>query len=92
MVVCRLDRLDEDPEKRTFEYNQDSSEEFVFNSTELRWSDFEMDMVTPVGIVPRKSARPSTRNQSRAPATVLTKKYILPVEIEQHILESCPAR
>jgi hypothetical protein len=92
IVVCRLDRLTEDPEQRTFEMNNDSSEEFVINCTELRWSDFEMDLVTPVGVAPRKTVRRSPRARGSCTPTIVTnKKYILPIDIEQHILESCPA-
>jgi hypothetical protein len=90
MVVCRLDRLSEDPEQRTFELNNDSAEEFVINSTELRFSNIEMDkyVVEPASIV-RRSARPLARAQSGSINQNIKKKFVLPVEIEQHVLKHC---
>ena len=85
--INRLDRLEEDAEQRTFELNNDSLNESVINSTELRYTHMEMDLVTALGPVPRMSSRTSTRAQSHQRVT--NKKYILPVEIEQHILQTC---
>ena len=91
IAVCRLERLAEDPEQRTFELSNDSSEKFVINSTELRFSDIEMDkyVVELTGPVVRRSARPLARAQSCTMNKNIKKKYVLPTEIEQHVLKHC---
>ena len=85
----RLDRLAEDSELRTFELNQDHLDQVIINSTELRFTHLEMDLVTAKGPVPRTSSRASTRAQSsrRAP----NQKFLLPAATEQHILQLCHA-
>lgn len=84
LAVKWLDRLSEDPEQRTFELNHESVETFVINSTELRMSNLELDKVVPTGAAPRRQLRASTRNSSR----VRKEKFMLPIQIEQHILET----
>ena len=90
----RLERLSEDAEQRTFELGNDNLDEFVVNSTELRFSDVEMDkyVVPPAGpavAAVRRSSRSSVRASISSAGVHVNKKYILPVEIEQHILKHC---
>ena len=84
----------EDPEQRTFEWNNDNSEEFVINSTELRLTSIEMDKYAAEPLGPavaavRRSSRSSARARSSLNNQHIKKKYILPVEIEQCILKHC---
>ena len=90
-ITCRLERLAEDPQQRTFEWSNDNSEEFVVNSTELRLTSIEMDkyIVGSIGPAVRRSSRPSARARSRLNNQHIKKKYILPIEIEQCILKHC---
>ena len=60
VAVQWLSRLAEDPEQRTFELDK-SSEQFIFNSTELRCIDIEMPRMC-AGPTPR---RPTTRRKGR---------------------------
>ena len=85
IAVRWLNRLEEDPEQRTFELIGDSNQ-FVVNSTELRLTKIEMERVRVAGAPVRVSARASTRAQQRVDRPV---KYNLPAATEQVILNSC---
>ena len=77
-------RLAEDPEQRTFELTG-KEEQFVINSTELRYVNVGIELVPPIGAPVRRSCRGSTRAQSSR-GQVLNRKYVLPIESEQTIL------
>lgn len=79
-----LSRVDEDPEQRTFELDG-SGEEFLINSTELRHSNVDLELVPPMQPALRRSSRAMTRAQSSG-GQVLDRKYVLPIESEQAIL------
>jgi hypothetical protein len=93
IAVKWLSRLDEDPEFRTFELSNDPSEEdFVVNSTELRLASVELELVSPIGEVVRRSSRSSTYASSRAQISnnqYLNRKYTLSTQQEQTILKIC---
>lgn len=93
IAVRWLKRVESDEQQRTFELSSTDDDQFVINSTELRHSGFELDKVAPLGPIPRRSARPSTQVSSRARAAQsnVTTQYVLPVTIEQFILETCVA-
>ena len=60
---CRLERTSEDPQQRTFELDV-NEEPTVVNSTELRFTDIEMERVRSVGAhvtVVRRSLRAGAR-------------------------------
>ena len=84
IAVRWLARLAEDPEQRTFELTGEE-EQFVINSTELRYVNVSLDLVPPVNAPTRRSSRGLTRAQSSG-YQVLKRKYILPIESEQAIL------
>ena len=84
IAVMWLARLAEDPEQRTFELTGEE-EQFVINSTELRYVNVSLDLVPPVNAPTRRSSRGLTRAQSSG-YQVLKRKYILPIESEQAIL------
>jgi hypothetical protein len=89
IAVRWLGRLAEDPQQRTFELAPES-EEFIINSTELRFKDVELELVPPLGPVVRRSARPMSKAQS-SKGRVLNRKYVIPAETEQAILNECTA-
>jgi hypothetical protein len=93
IAVRWLERVDDDEQQRTFEFSSTDGSQFVINSTELRHSGFELDKVAPLGPIPRRSARSSTQVSSRARAAQsnIPTQYVLPVQIEQFILETCTA-
>jgi hypothetical protein len=93
IAVRWLERVDDDEQQRTFEFSSTEGSQFVINSTELRHSGFELDKVAPLGPIPRRSARSSTQVSSRARAAQsnIPTQYVLPVQIEQFILETCTA-
>ena len=86
VAVQWLVRLAEDCEQRTFEYKSDAPQD-VFNSTELRCIDIQLDKqdgnLAPV----RRSLR--ERSRSAAQAVVRAVKYVVPTEVEQIILVEC---
>ena len=84
IAVRWLARLAEDPEQRTFEFTGEE-EQFVINSTELRYVNVALDMVPPIAAPVRRSNRGLTRAQSSS-NQVLRRKYVLPIESEQAIL------
>lgn len=87
-IVSRwLTRASEDAEQRTFELDT-SSELFLVNSTELRYVNVELDLVPPLEPAVRRSSRGMTRAQSSG-SRFLNRKYNLPIELEQAILEDC---
>ena len=77
----------EDPEQRTFELDP-SSKQFTINSTELRFSKLDLDKVDPILPAVRRSNRGMTKAQS-CRGEILNKKYVVPIETEQAILQSC---
>lgn len=79
IAVRWLTRLAEDPQQRTFELDT-SSEQFIINSTELRFSELELDKheVQPITPVVRRSNRGMTKAQSHQ-GKVLNKKYVVPI-------------
>jgi hypothetical protein len=83
--ICRLERLAEDSEGRTFELSEDQ-EPTVFNSTELRCIDIRMQHEEPLQYVRRRSGRGhrGSRDLYRKPM-----KYVIPTETESVILASC---
>ena len=85
IAVQWLARAAEDPEQRTFELVE-GGEQFVINSTELRFSGVSLELVPPMGPAVRRSSRGMTRAQSSG-HQVLTRKYVLPIESEQAILD-----
>jgi hypothetical protein len=87
IVVQWLSRLAEDPAQRTFEVNPEARE-FIINSTELRYSSVELDLVVPTGPALRRSSRAVTQAQS-SHGQVLHRKYIISIETEQAILQRC---
>ena len=93
IAVRWLERVDDDEQQRTFEFSSTDGSQFVINSTELRHSGFELDKVAPLGPIPRRAARSSTQVSSRARAAQsnIPTQYVLPVQIEQFILETCTA-
>ena len=80
-----MDRLAEDSQHRTYELPLDA-EETVFNSTELRCIDLELETdAGPVQVVRRSYRLQSgSRGVARNP-----KKFTLPTESECVILNSC---
>ena len=85
IAVRWLQRLSEDPEQRTFEYHvNDTAEVSVLNSTELRHTNIELELVPPMGATLRRSNRSVPRGH-----TAGSRKYSLPVAIEQAILNDC---
>ena len=84
IAVRWLARLGEDTEQRTFELTGEE-EQFVINSTELTYVNVSLDLVPPVNAPTRRSSRGLTRAQSSG-YRVLKRKYILPIESEQAIL------
>jgi hypothetical protein len=87
IAVQWLTRLTEDPQHRTFEIVPEAAK-FVINSTELRYTDVELELVPPIGPVVRRSGRAMTKAQSTNGKT-LNRKYTIPVETEQAILSNC---
>jgi hypothetical protein len=87
IAVQWLKRLDEDPQQRTFEVDT-SAKQYVINSTELRFTDVELELVPPIGPAVRRSGRGMTRAQSSG-GRVLNRQYVIPIEIEQTILNTC---
>ena len=85
IAVRWLARLAEDPEQRTFELTGEE-EQFVINSTELRYVNVALDLVPPIVAPVRRSNRGLTRAQSSG-NQVLKRKYVLPIESEQAILD-----
>ena len=85
-----LDRLDEDPELRTFELTADSTAEFIVNSSELRCTHIELIPDRPVGPTVRRSPRGSGCHDGGGRGVRhLQGKHTLPVETEQVIMCSC---
>ena len=93
IAVRWLERVDDDEQQRTFEFSSTDGSQFVINSTELRHSGFEFDKVAPLGPIPRRLARSSAQVSSRARAAQsnVPTQYVLPVQIEQFISETCAA-
>ena len=93
IAVRWLNRAEDGEQQRTFNLCSTNSTQFVINSTELRHSCFELDKVAPLGPIPRRSARSSTQASSKARAAGRNPitQYVLPVQIEQFILESLTA-
>ena len=92
LLLCRLERLSEDPEQRTFELAGSGADISVINSTELRLVGVEMDKYKekPLGVAPRRSQRGSTRASSLAQVQhSVNQTFILPTQIEQFILQAC---
>ena len=91
LVHCRLHRLDEDAEGRTFEFNP-TSEPTVFNSTELRCIDVKLKQEQVAAVPTRRSGRESSRVAARAresEADASTKKkFQLHSDVEAVILDS----
>ena len=86
VAVQWLVRLAEDSEQRTFELKPDAPQD-VFNSTELRCIDVQLDKqdgnLAPV----RRSLR--ERSRVAAQAVVRATKYVVPTIVEQMILVEC---
>ena len=86
VAVRWLDRLAEDSEFRTFELKPDA-EHGVFNSTELRAIDLQLDTedgnLAPI----RRSMRANARRAAQA--AVRAVKYVVPTQVEQIILTDC---
>jgi hypothetical protein len=92
LLLCRLERLSEDPEQRTFELAASGADISVINSTELRLVGVEMDKYKekPLGVAPRRSQRGSTRASSSAQVQYnANQTFVLPTQIEQFILQAC---
>ena len=92
IAVRWLSRLQEDAEQRTFELNDDAdgSNQFIVNSTELRFTDIELLDVAAAGPAPvRRSKRAATQAAAQYDGKLKAKKYELPVETEQIILKAC---
>ena len=91
IAVKWFSRLEEDDiEHRTFELDYDV-EQFVINSTELRWSNIQLEPIDPVATPVRVQTRRSPRHhgvQRQEPA-LRPGKYTLPVDTEQSILTEC---
>ena len=91
-LVCRLERLPKDIEQKAFQLDNDCTEQFVINSTELRLVGVEMDEVV-AGAPPRRSARATTAISSRASQGLhrsnRRRTYALPTQTEQFTLETC---
>lgn len=84
VAVRWLERLSEDSELRTFELKPDAVHD-VFNSTELRAIDVQLDKENG-GLAPvRRSMRPSSRRAAQATAI----RYVVPTNVEQIILADC---
>jgi hypothetical protein len=89
IAVQWLIRLDEDPQHRTFEVDNDAPQ-YIINSTELRYANVELELVPPIGTPLRRSSRGMTRAQSSG-GRVLCRQYVIPFETEQAILQECCA-
>ena len=85
IAVQWLARVAEDPEQRIFELVE-GGEHFLINSTELRFGGVGLELVPPLGPAVRRSSRGLTRAQSSG-GRVLPRKYVLPIESEQAILD-----
>jgi hypothetical protein len=88
VAVQWLVRLAEDSEQRTFELKPNAPHD-VFNSTELRCIDVQLDKedgnLAPV----RRSMRARSQRQSASQDVVRAVKYVVPTEVEQIILVEC---
>ena len=71
----------------SFEVDPDARE-FIINSTELRYANVELELVPPIGSALRRSSRAMARAQS-SHGHVLCRKYVIPNETEQAILQCC---
>ena len=86
IAVRWLCRASEDSQLRTFELNK-SKPKVVMNSTELRWSNIELNEVRPLRPAVRRSPRAGARAQGEGQQVM--QQYKLPVETEQAILQEC---
>lgn len=91
LVGCRLQRLDEDAEGRTFELDA-NEEPTVFNSTELRCIDVKLRQERVAAAPIRRSARQSSQIAARARESEANasakKKFTLHTDVEAVILDS----
>ena len=88
--VCRLERLAEDSEGRTFEFDP-SVEPSLFNSTELRCIDIKLPKEKAVGVAIRRSSRQNSQIAARsrdAEAGTQVTKHVLHTDCEAVILDS----
>ena len=90
-MLCRLERLAEDPEQRTFELAASGADISVVNSTELRLVGVEMDKYKdkPLGVAPRRSQRGSRASSLAQVQHNANQTFILPTQIKQFILQAC---
>jgi hypothetical protein len=86
VAVRWLERLTEDPELRTFELKPNAPQD-VFNSTELRCVDVQLDKENGQLAPVRRSARANSQRASQAIARAI--RYVVPTEVEQMILVDC---
>ena len=91
VVHCRLHRLDEDAEGRTFEFDP-ADEPTVFNSTELRCIDVKLKQERAAVAPVRRSSREGSRVAARARESEVNasakKKSLLHSDVEAVILDS----
>ena len=88
VAVRWLSRLADDPEQRTFELDN-NSEQFIFNSTELRAIDVGMTRVRAGPTLVRPVTRSGHSGRGGLGRGVRGRKFTLPVESEQAILQLC---
>ena len=88
VAVRWLSRLAEDPEQRTFELDN-NSEQFIFNSTELRAIDVGMTRARAGPTPVRPVTRSGHSGRGGLGRGVRGRKFTLPVESEQAILQLC---
>jgi hypothetical protein len=91
LAHCRLHRLDEDAEGRTFEFDP-ADEPTVFNSTELRCIDVKLKQERAAVAPMRRSSREGSRVAARARESEVNasakKKFLLHSDVEAVILDS----
>jgi len=89
IAVVWLERLAEDPERRTFELVE-GTKPSLFNSTELRCIDIQMEKEAgPTPVIRRKSRRGHASSKARDVMMAKPDKYRVPTLSESVILASC---
>ena len=91
VVLCRLERVAEDSQQRTFELPRDdgtaTTQPTVVNSIEIRFSKIEMGREKK--ILPELRRNPHRSGVLRTDHVAQVEKLVLPVVTEQLILGSC---